>query len=245
MVVLPLGIVPGLLLAQIINFIIMLLVLRVIAIKPILAMLNRRKESIAKGLEDAQKAEERLANIEKDYQTRMDAARADAQKMVADMTANAEKNAAAIVAKANEDAAKIKAAVQEEAEAERNKALADLRSQVVTLSMAAANKLIGASMDEQRQRALVDEFFSGVKAGKVVLLEPGVGGTGKAEVTSALPLSADEQSAIQSDLSGRGANEVAFKVDPKILGGLVVRVGDRVVDASVSGQLESLKQSLG
>ena len=77
----------------------------------------------------------------------------DAQKMVAEMTANAEKNSAAIVAKANEDAAKIKATAQEEAETERNKALADLRSQVVTLSMAAANKLIGASMDEQRQRA--------------------------------------------------------------------------------------------
>ena len=61
----------------------------------------------------------------------------------------------------------------------------------------------------------------------------------------ALPLSADEQSIIKNDLTGRGAGEVAFKVDPRILGGLVVRVGDRVVDASVSGQLESLKQSLG
>ena len=110
--------------------------------------------------------------------------------------------------------------------------------------MAAANKLIGAPMDEQRQRALVDEFFSGVKSGKVVLLEPGAGGAGKAEVTSALPLSADEQATIKGDLTGRGASEVAFKVDPRILGGLVVRVGDRVVDASVSGQLESLKQSL-
>ena len=62
--------------------------------------------------------------------------------------------------------------------------------------------------------------------------------------SSALPLSADEQATIKTDLTGRGASEVAFKVDPRILGGLVVRVGDRVVDASVSGQLESLKQSL-
>ncbi len=206
--------------------------------------LDGRREKIAKGLEDARRAEERLANIETDYQTRMDAARADAQKMVAEMTANAEKNSAAIVAKADEDAAKIRATAQEEAEAERNKALADLRSQVVTLSIAAANKLIGASMDEKRQRALVDEFFSGVKSGKVVLLEPGVGGAGKAEVTSALPLSAEEQTTIEGDLTGRGASAVAFKVDPRILGGLVVRVGDRVVDASVSGQLESMKQSL-
>ncbi len=242
---LPLGIVPGILLAQIINFIFLLLILRVIAFRPLRNMLNKRKESIAKGLEDARRAEERLANIEKDYQARMDAARADAQKMVAEMTANAEKNSAAIVAKANEDAARIKAQAREEAEAERNRALADLRSQVVALSLAATNKLIGESLDEQRQRALVAEFFSGVKAGKVVLIEPGIGGAGKAEVTAALPLSTEEQATISQDLSSRGASEVTFKVDPKILGGLVVRIGDRVVDASVSGQLESLKQSLG
>ncbi len=239
-----LGINLTLLVAQIFNFAILFLILRAVAYNPIVKFLDGRRDKIAKGLEDARKAEERLANIEKDYQSRMDAARADAQKMVAEVTANAEKNAAVIVAKANEDAAKIKTTAQEEAETERNKALADLRAQVVTLSIAAANKLIGESMDEKRQRALVDEFFSGVKAGKVVLLEPGVGGAGKAEVTSALPLSADEQATIKNDLTGRGASEVAFKVDPKILGGLMVRVGDRVVDASVSGQLESLKQSL-
>jgi F-type H+-transporting ATPase subunit b len=241
-----LGVNWGLLISQIVNFGVLFLILRAVAYKPVVKFLDGRREKIAKGLEDARKAEERLANIEKDYQIRMDAARADAQKMVAEMTANAEKNAAAIVAKADEDAAKIRATAQEEAETERNRALADLRSQVVTLSMAAANKLIGDSMDEKRQRALVDEFFSGVRAGKIVLLEPGTKLEGaKAEVTSALPLALDEQVAIRADLATRGSLEVDFKVDPKILGGLVVRVGDRVVDASVSGQLESLKQSLG
>jgi F-type H+-transporting ATPase subunit b len=241
-----LGINLTVLVAQIFNFLLLFLILRGVAYKPMVKFLDGRREKIAKGLEDARRAEERLANIEKDYQSRMDAARADAQKMVAEMTANAEKNAAAIAAKANEDAVKIKATAQEEAETERNKALADLRSQVVTLSMAAANKLIGESMDEKRQRSLVNEFFSGVREGKIVLLEPGVKLEGaKAEVTSALPLALDEQVAIRADLATRGTLNVDFKVDPKILGGLVVRVGDRVVDASVSGQLESLKQSLG
>ena len=241
-----LGINLTLLAAQIFNFLILFLILGAVAYKPMVKFLDGRREKIAKGLEDARKAEERLANIEKDYQMRMDAARADAQKMVAEMTANAEKNSAAIMVKANEDAAKIKAAAQDEAEAERNKALADLRSQVVTLSMAAANKLIGESMDEKRQRALVNEFFSGVREGKIVLLEPGTKLEGaKAEVTSALPLALDEQVVIRADLATRGTLNVEFKVDPRILGGLVVRVGDRVVDASVSGQLESLKQSLG
>jgi F-type H+-transporting ATPase subunit b len=240
-----LGINLTVLIAQIFNFTLLFLILRGVAYKPMLRFLDGRREKIAKGLEDARKAEARLANIEADYTKRMDEARAEGQKTVAEMSANAEKQAAAIIAKANDDAARIKAQASDEAELERNKALADLRSQVVALSMAAANKLIGESMDEKRQRALVDEFFSGVKAGKVVLLDESVAATGaKAEVISALPLSADEQSSIKQDLTGRGATEVQFKVDPKILGGLLVRVGDRVVDASVSGRLESMRQSL-
>ena len=208
--------------------------------------MDQRQERIAKGIEDARQAEARLAHIEADYSKRMDEARVEGQKTVAELTATAEKQAQAIIAKANEDAARLKAQAQEDALLERNKALVDLRSQVVALSMAAANKLVGEAMDATRQRALVDEFFSGVKAGKVVLLDPGVSAAdAKAEVTSALPLSDNEQTSIKNDLIGRGASEVEFKVDPRILGGLLVRVGDRVVDASVSGRLESLKHSLG
>lgn len=242
---LPLGIVPGIVLAQCLNFIILFLVLRVIAFKPLLGVLEQRKQRIAKGIEDARLAEERLANVDKDYQSKLDQARADGQKTVTEMTANAEKQAAGIVAKANEDVARIKAQAQEDADLERNRALADLRSQVAALSIAAANKLIGDSMDEKRQRVLVDEFFSGVKAGKVELLNDEAKAAGaKAEVTSALPLSGDEQASIKTDLTGRGATEVAFKVDPRILGGLVIRIGDRVVDGSVSAKLVSLGESL-
>ena len=240
---LPLGIVPGIVLAQLVNFVILFLILRVIAFKPLLNVLQQRKERIAKGLEDARRAEEKLANIEKDYQAKLDEARVEGQKAVAEASATAEKQAAAIVAKANEDAARVKAQAQEEAELERNRILADLRSQVASLAIAATDKLIGASLDEQRQRALIDEFFSGVKAGKVVVAEPG-SVSGKVQVTSALPLSESERAVIKNDLGGQGASEVEFRVDPKILGGLVIRAGDRIVDASVAGQLESLRQSL-
>ncbi|NMB60453.1 MAG: F0F1 ATP synthase subunit delta [Chloroflexi bacterium] len=70
-------------------------------------------------------------------------------------------------------------------------------------------------------------------------------GTG-AEVTSALPLSSSEQELVKKDVLGvlGGSAAVSFKVDPSILGGLVIKVGDRVLDGSVSGQLQNLRQSL-
>jgi F-type H+-transporting ATPase subunit b len=151
-----------------------------------------------------------------------------------------------VKASAEKEIAKEREAVMVEVEQERNRILADLRGQVAALSIAAAQRLIGETMDTKRQHALLDEFFSGVKSGKLVILEGAEVSGDLAEVTSALPLSKEEQDAVKTNVLGKmGAKtNVEFHVDPQILGGLVVRVGDKVLDGSVSGQLEGLRKSL-
>jgi F-type H+-transporting ATPase subunit b len=106
--------------------------------------------------------------------------------------------------------------------------LSDLRGQVAALAMAVAQKLIGESLDEKRQHALINEFFSGVRAGEVVVLEDMTGMSGaSADVTSALPLSSEEKEVVRRDILSKIGDQasVTFRVDPSILGGLVVRVG--------------------
>ena len=107
--------------------------------------------------------------------------------------------------------------------------------------MSATQKLVGEALDEKRQHVLIDEFFSGVKDGKVAVVEPVEGDS--ALVTSALPLTDAEQKTI-ADQVLKGQGEISFKVDPSILGGLVVRVGDKVLDSSVAGKLDSMRQNL-
>jgi ATP synthase F1 delta subunit len=121
--------------------------------------------------------------------------------------------------------------------------LKGVRDKVAVLAIAATQKLLGASLDESRQRALVDEFFSSVKDGKVVVLE-GEEVQGKsAVVTSALPLEEKEKEIIKKDILKRTAKdtEVVFEVNPDILGGLSIRIGDKVFDHSVSSQLAGLR----
>ena len=67
-----------------------------------------------------------------------------------------------------------------------------------------------------------------------------------AEVTSALPLTSAEQETVKKDVAAKlgAAASVAFKVDPTILGGVVIRVGDKILDGSVAGKLEGLRASL-
>ena len=69
------------------------------------------------------------------------------------------------------EAAKVKEAALAEAAVERDRMLADVRGQIAALAMAATQKLVGETLDEKRQHALINEFFSGVQAGKVVVLE--------------------------------------------------------------------------
>ena len=67
-----------------------------------------------------------------------------------------------------------------------------------------------------------------------------------ATATSAAPLGADEIRAITARLEELTAGRIALEtaVDPSLLGGLVVRVGDRLIDGSVRGRLERLRGQL-
>ena len=240
-----LGINLGLLIVQIIAFIIVFLTLNAWVYGPMVNMMESRKQKIAQGLEDARVAAEARANAEKEAAKIISDAQTEASEIVREATERAAVAGQDVKAAAEVEAAKAREAAVAGAEVERNRVLGDLRSQVASLAIAAANKLVGDSLDEKKQRSLLDEFFSGVKSGKLIVLDDADFTGESAQVTSALPLSAEECDAVKRDVLGKaGAKDVTFRVDPSILGGLVIRVGDKVLDSSVAGKLEGLRQSL-
>lgn len=241
-----LGISLGYLLVQIFNFAILFVILRAWVYKPILGLLERRRAAIAQGLEDARVAAEARENAEQDAEKILAEAQSRASEIVREATERAEEQAREITAEAEEEAAERRREALEDAEQEKERILADLRGQVASLAMAAAQKLIGDSLDQQRQRALIDQFFSGVKSGKVTVLEGERMAGQSAEVTSALPLTDEEKEAVKSDILAKISEPatVTFRTDPAILGGLVIRVGDKVLDGSVAGRLEDMRQRL-
>lgn len=241
-----LGLNLGYLLVQILNFGIIFVIVLAFVVKPVMGLLEKRRKTIAQGLEDAHVAADARANAEREASKILADAQAKSAEIVRDATGRAEVAAREVHAAAEADAAKTRANALADFEQERTRMLGELRGQVAALSIAAAQKLIGESLDEQRQRSLLQEFFSGVKNGKLMLLKDVEVSGEAAEVTSALPLTPDEQDAVKRDvLSKMGSSAtVSFRVDPSILGGLVLRVGDRVIDNSVAGQLQDLRQNL-
>lgn len=241
-----LGLNLGYLLVQIFNFAIVFVVLRAWIVKPIIGLLEKRRAAIAQGLEDARIAAEARDNAEKEAREIIARAQAEAQQKVREAADRAELAAREVQARADAEAAKIREDARLEVAQERDRTLMDVRGQIAALSMAAAQRLIGEALDERRQHALIEEFFSGVKSGKVVVLEGVTVSGASAEITSALPLTPEEAETVKRDVLAKIGSQatVTFRVDPDILGGLVVRVGDKVLDGSVSGQLETMRQSL-
>ncbi|HID62693.1 MAG TPA: F0F1 ATP synthase subunit B [Anaerolineae bacterium] len=246
-----LGINGPFLLSQIVNFLILFLALRFLLWKPMLKMLNERKQRIAQGLEDAEQARKDRERAQAEYEERIKQAEQEREKILSKAAEEAEQAKAEALAQARAQAERIVAEGKEAVERERQQMLAELRSQVAALSIAAANKLIGEALDEQRQRRLIDEFFSGIKAGRVLVLEEQELEQVKADgltalVTSALPLTEEEQKAVSSSLAEELGQELTteFRIDPAILGGLIIRLGDKVIDGSVGGRLEALRESL-
>jgi F-type H+-transporting ATPase subunit b len=232
------GINPVFLLGQIVNFVVLALLLRALLYGPITKMLDERRAKIEQGLEDARAAEVARTNAEAERQSILEAAHAEAQRLRAEANQQAEQAAVKIRADAQAEAVKIKADALGGLSAERDKMLSELRGQIAALAIAASNKLIGESLDRKRQEALIADFFARVP---VEVCSGLAGAAGEAEVVSAVPLTPDEQTRVKRELALTQAN---FRVDPKLLGGLRVRVGDKVVDGSVAGQLEALHSSL-
>lgn len=229
-----LGINLGLLTANAVNLLLMIALLYVMAYKPIVKMLRQRRERIAEGLSNAHKAVEALAEAEADKRKMLDEARAEAQHVLHEAKTRADELAAQIKADAQAEAQRILDEARKDAIGERNRTMTDMRDHIVSLSLAAAGQLLGATLDGNRQRQIVEDFFTRIPPEAKDLGDNLI-------VITAVPLNADEENRFKKEL---GAKKVTFRVDPSILGGVIVRAGDQQVDGSFSHQLASMRSSL-
>ncbi len=229
-----LGINAGFLIAQLVNFGVIFLALALLAWRPLTKALDDRAMRIAKQVEDAEVAAKARANAEAEAAKIVEDARREAAKFADEARGRGDEAAEAIIVEARTEAEKLVAEAREKATEERNQQLASLRDQVAGLAIAATQKLVGEALDDRRQRELVNKFFADAPASA-----KGMGG--KVEVVSALPLTDAEQAEVKQQTA---AAEISFKVDPAIMGGLVIRSGDMVVDGSVRASLREIAARL-
>lgn len=124
---------------------------------PARKFLQGRQEKIAGELENAKTKEEEAAKLKEEYEAKLSGIEKEADEILNAARKKALANENRIVAAAKEEAARIIARANVEAELEKKKAADEVKKEMVTIAAAMAGKIAAASMDEQKQNALIDE----------------------------------------------------------------------------------------
>ena len=243
-----LGINAGNLFVNIICFAIAYLIIAKLIVKPIKKMTDNRKEVIDKGIADAKIAADLRENALQESEKILNAAREESARMlkeatdqIAQMKEDYRKSVDAEVSKELRDS-------REYLNKERELMLSNLRGQIIDLSISGAKKILGEelSMDEAKQHKLLNDLFTGIKDGSIPGIDRLPNNLTKMEVTTAVPLTDEERAIVEAQLSGKLAEGVVinYVVDPKILGGIIIHSGDYLIDGSVLGKAQDLKEAL-
>lgn len=150
---------PGLI-AQIINFSLLITALYFVLYKPVLKMLDQRSLKIKESLEQADRLKADTAKAEEGIKAQIEQARQEGRNIVAQATQVADRmrEEARGQAKAEADAILVRA--RAEIAAEREAALEELRRQFADLTIAAAGKVVNASLDKNQHKRLIDEVLA-------------------------------------------------------------------------------------
>ena len=148
---------PGLFIWTIITFLILLFVLAKFAWKPLLAALESRESTIKSSLDDAEKAKRELERINVESEEIIAKARSDAQGIRSEAKAAAEKIKADLIASTDDDVKKIRDEAHKQIQVEKDKAINDIREEVVTLTISVAEKVIKKNLSKDENQSLIEE----------------------------------------------------------------------------------------
>lgn len=147
----------GTVIVQFVNFFILVAILAKFAYKPLLQVMEDRRAKIAKDLENAEQARLRAEKLEEDYKAQLQDARAQAQEIIEKAVKQAETEAQAQLDEVKLQIAREKERAKEELAREHEKAMAQIREEVITLSVALAGKFVQANMDTDVNARLINE----------------------------------------------------------------------------------------
>jgi len=151
---------PGLIIWTFITFFIVLYVLKKFAWKPLLTALEKREEGIKSDLSRAEHARQDSERLLAEHQKRLQAADAEARRIVDEARTTAEQLKADIVETAHAAARNLTVQAKAEIQREKETALAQMRGEIAGLAVQAAGKILDEVLDAERHRKIVDAFIT-------------------------------------------------------------------------------------
>ncbi|MGB9724042.1 MAG: F0F1 ATP synthase subunit B [Chloroflexia bacterium] len=235
---------------QLVAFIGLIWILNRLLYRPIRRTLDERARRIRESMEKAEQAEERERQAEEEYRKRLEEARRQAQAIADEAREQGRLERERFLEQARAEAQRFLEDARLQLELERRDAARETRRRVAALTVLAAGRLIGESLDTPHHRSLIEQYVATLDRPLEELSRSLAGIPAEempaVQVRSAVPLDQETQAEINSRVLRALGREmpVMYSTDPHLLGGLVVQVGDQVVDLSVVRKLNDLFREL-
>ena len=155
---------PGLYIWTIATFLVLVALLAKFAWRPLLEALERRQAAIRQSLDDAQKAKQELERLNVESQRILSAARAEADKILSATRSDANRFREELKQKAQTEAAGIVKNAERQIELETARALQQIRTEAVDISVAIASKLLQRNVSKEDNERLIEETFKQIEA---------------------------------------------------------------------------------
>ena len=150
---------PGLIIWTIVIFILLLLVLKKFAWKPLIDSLNKREQTIKDSVDKAEHLRQEAENMFEEHKKLLSKADEESRKIINEGKSYAEKVKNELVSKTNEETSRMIKQAKEEIEREKLSALNDLKSEIADLAVKAAGKIIEENLDQKKQKKIIDGFI--------------------------------------------------------------------------------------
>lgn len=150
---------PGLIIWTIIIFILLLILLRKIAWKPLIKALNNREETINAALENAEKQRKETEELLEKNKKLFAEANANSMKIINDGKEAAGKIKDDIISKANAESKKMIEQAKKEIELQKESVMEKIKDEIADVAIKAAEKIIVDNLDSKKQKKVIDEFI--------------------------------------------------------------------------------------
>ena len=152
----------GLMLWTLIIFVLLMLVLWKFAFGPITRAVEAREQALSDAIDAAKRDREEAAALLAEHKRQIDAARSEAQRFIAEGRALGEKMRTDMLEQTRREQADLLDRARREIDAEKGRAIAELRREAVDLAIAGASRVVERNLDSATNRQLVESFLAGV-----------------------------------------------------------------------------------
>ena len=142
------------------NFVVFIVLIWTFAFKPVSKMLSDRKARIEEGLKDAEQARRDRESAESERVATLQEARRESNEILARAQKVAQEARDADIAATKAELERMRERAAADIEAEKQRAIGELRSEVADLALRAAGKVVGETMTSEREKRLVEEFLA-------------------------------------------------------------------------------------